>query len=130
MSYKDPSAVFYAAGGGVKVDPNDPAFDPSGLNGTAPATDKPKIYLFSNSRSGDGAAYAMAEDGTVLGSHWCSHPGYMKHDLHDRSDRKATCEAKYPDGYKLVICKLGDLPPDEVWALNQAQAKADKGEQP
>lgn len=121
--YSDPSAV-WATPGGVKVDPNDPAFstDPSvsGEDG------KPAIYLFSNSRDGDGIAYSMAEDGTVLGSHWCSHWGYMRHDLHDRADRKAACEAHYPDGYRLVVLmESGSLPPAEVLERNRQQGEAE-----
>jgi hypothetical protein len=119
------STAAYRNDEGIWIDPNDPAF-------SLPATqedegsDLPKIYLFSNSRNGDGVAYAMAEDGTVLGSHWCSHWGYMRHDLHDRSDRKTACEAHYPDGYAVVVLATpGSLPPVEVLERNRAQVKAD-----
>ena len=41
----------------------------------------PKIFVFSAVGGGDGICYAMAEDGTILGSHWCSHEGYAPGDL-------------------------------------------------
>lgn len=121
--YRVPGAV-WSAPSGVKVDPYDPAFNPD----TAPVgeADKPAIYLFSNSRDGDGIAYAMAEDGTVLGSHFCSHWGYMRHDLHDRADRKARCEEHYPDGYRLVILGQNELPPEAVIERNRKQGEAAK----
>jgi hypothetical protein len=123
MTYRDPSAVWTIPGGGVKIDPNDPAFSP--YPGGPDQNDKPAIYLFSNSRNGDGIAYAMAEDGTVLGTHWCSHWGYMRHDLHDRKDRKAACEAHYPDGYRLVVLtEPGSAPPPEVVERNREQGRA------
>lgn len=121
MTYRVPEAVF-AGPSGVKIDPFDPAFSsdttPQGEAG------KPAIYLFSNSHDGDGIAYAMAEDGTVLGSHLCSHWGYMRHDLHDRTDRRERCEAHYPDGYRLVVLGANELPPAEVIERNRQQGEA------
>lgn len=119
--YSVPGAV-WSAPSGVKVDPYDPAFS---LDVAAVGdADKPAIYLFSNSPDGDGVAYAMAEDGTVLGSHLCSHWGYMRHDLHDRGDRKIRCEEHYPDGYRLVILGARELPPEAVLERNRQQGEA------
>jgi hypothetical protein len=137
--YADPSAVFTVPGGGVKIDPNDPAFELT--VDTCPECGKvdrepdntpqrrycqhvwhqlPAIYLFSNSRNGDGVAYSMCEDGTVLGSHLCSHWGYMRHDLHDRPDRREACQAHYPGGYRLIVLLTpGATPPDDVYERNQ-----------
>jgi hypothetical protein len=81
MGYTHPDAVVTAPSG-VKIDPYDPAFSARTDDPQDPSL--PAVYLFSNTRSGDGPAYSMAEDGTVLGEHWCSHRGYMRHDLHDR----------------------------------------------
>jgi hypothetical protein len=119
--YSVPGAV-WSAPSGVKVDPYDPAFhiQPDGQGDLS----KPAIYLFSNSPDGDGIAYAMAEDGTVLGTHWCSHWGYMRHDLHDRGDRKAACEGHYPDGYRLVVLGACEVPPPEVIERNREQGRA------
>jgi hypothetical protein len=115
---------------GVKIDSGDPAFNLSEtevLN-----TDAPAIYLFSNARDGDGLAYSMAEDGTVLGTHLCSHWGYMRHDLHDRKDRREACEAHYPEGYRIVVLvEPGSLPPPEVLERNRQQGltqESDLGE--
>jgi hypothetical protein len=126
MGYTDPSAVWTVPGGGVKIDPNDPAFTREDDGGEDATPDLPAIYLWSNSPDGDGIAYAMAQDGTVLGSHWCSHWGYMRHDLHDRADRRAACEKHYPDGYRLVVLATArSLPPDEVLQRNRLQGGAD-----
>jgi hypothetical protein len=125
MTYRDPSAVFTAPGSSVKIDPNDPAFHLGDVPEGDPAL--PAIYLFSNSPNGDGPAYAIAEDGHVLGSHWCSHWGYMRHDLHDRSDRRAVAEQHYPDGYRLVVlAEPGSLPPNEVIERNRQLGEAAK----
>lgn len=111
--------------GGVKIDPMDPAF--SLTTNPDQDTDKPAIYLFSSAIDGDGMAYAMAEDGTVLGSHFCSHWGYLRHDLHDRPDRTQTCEAHYPHGYRLVLLtEPGSLPPPIVLERNREQGAASR----
>ena len=80
----------------IAIDPHDPAFSARADDPQDPSL--PAVYLFSNTRSGDGPAYSMAEDGTVLGSHWCSHRGYMRHDLHDRADRLAAIRAPIYNG--------------------------------
>lgn len=126
MGYSDPGAVFEAPGG-VKVDPNDPAYDAAVVGGDPVGPDEaPIVYLFSNSPDGDGVAYAMAEDGHVLGSHFCSHWGYMKHDLHDRRDNGAAMCLHYPDGYRLQVLGPGESPPPEVYARNQALRPTDE----
>lgn len=120
--YSVPAAV-WSTNSGIKVDPHDPAFNLRDVGGVPASADPglPVIYLFSNALDGDGAAYSMAEDGTVLGSHFCSHWGYMRHDLHDRADRKVACEAHYPGGYRLVVLTdPGSLPPPEVLERNRA----------
>jgi hypothetical protein len=118
---------------GIWIDPADPAFnvpDVAAQTTTEGNLALPAIYLFSNSRNGDGIAYSMVEDGTVLGSHWCSHWGYMRHDLHDRPDRKEACEAHYPDGYRLVVLtEPGSLPPPEVIERNRQQGEEAKREE-
>jgi len=87
----------------------------------------PAIYAFSNVRDGDGVAYAMAADGTVLGSHWCSADGYVPHDLAVlagcREDRHETYRAHYPNGYRMEHVPLRDVRTHaglrEAWRLNQ-----------
>jgi hypothetical protein len=97
---------------------------------------KPKIFVFSNVRGGgDGPAYAMAEDGTVLGSHWCSHEGYAKHDLGviegSRPDRHETYAKHYPEGYHMEFVPSSEVPTHAgltaAFALNDLQAKATGG---
>lgn len=96
---------------------------------------KPKIYCFSNVEGGgDGIAYALAEDGTVLGSHWCSHEGYVSGDLGvtegSRPDRHKTYAEHYPDGYEMVFVPARDVPTHEelnrAFKLNQEQGEATK----
>ena len=106
----------------IAIDPYDPAFNDRADD--PQDSSLPAVYLFSTADNGAGMAYSMAEDGTVLGEHFCSHRGYMRHDLHDRPDRKAAIEAHYPDGYRLVVLLgQGEVPPPEVLARNAAQAE-------
>lgn len=93
---------------------------------------KPKIYCFSNVvGGGDGPAYAMAQDGSVLGSHWCSHEGYIPMDLGVtegyRPDRHETYAAHYPNGYEMEFVRSRDIEAHEglqaAFKLNAEQAK-------
>ncbi len=77
-------------------------------------SDRPRIYIFSNVRGGgDGVCYAMAEDGNVLGSHWCSHESYAPIDLgltrDYRPDRHETYTKHYPDGYEMVFVRAAEV---------------------
>lgn len=72
----------------------------------------PVIMCFSNAKGGgEGTAYAMAEDGVVLGSHYCSHQGFVKYDLGvlegRRLDRHEIYQKHYPGGYRMEFV-LGD----------------------
>ena len=67
-----------------------------------------KIFCFSNVQGGgDGEAIAIAEYGTVLGSHWCSHEGFVSGDLGvtegSRPDRHIGYANHYPNGYEMVF---------------------------
>ena len=67
-----------------------------------------KIYCFSNVKDGgDGIAYAMGDDGVVLGSHWCSSEYYVCMDLGvdegSRPDRHIKYAEHFPNGYKMVF---------------------------
>lgn len=75
---------------------------------------KPKIYAFSNVvDGGEGTAYAIAEDGTLLGSHWCSSEFYVPHDLGvtpgSRPDRHQTYASHYPDGYEMEFVPAAEV---------------------
>lgn len=92
----------------------------------------PKIYCFSNVRGGgDGIAYAIAEDGTVLGSHWCSHEIYVPGDLGvtegSRPDRHKAYAEHYPDGYEMEFVPARDVLShpglSEAVRLNEMQAE-------
>lgn len=77
-------------------------------------TARPKIYVFSNVvGGGDGIALAMAEDGTVLGSHWCSCEAYAPGDLGvtpaSRPDRHKTYAEHYPDGYEMEFVRASEV---------------------
>jgi hypothetical protein len=68
--------------------------------------EKPKIFVFSNVvGGGEGICLAVAEDGTVLGSHFCSDEGHAAYDLGavkgSSPDRHRIYEKHYPDGYDM-----------------------------
>lgn len=95
---------------------------------------KPKIFCFSNVRGGgDGTAYAMAEDGTVLGSHWCSNEGFVSYDLGviegSRADRHEHYAKHYPDGYEMVFVPAREVMKHEglrpAIELNKQQGKVE-----
>jgi hypothetical protein len=96
---------------------------------------KPKIFCFSNvTGGGDGIAYAMAEDGTILGSHWCSNEGYVPQDLGvtegSRPDRHLTYAEHYPDGYEMEFVRASEVLAHAglkaAFELNQKQAEQAK----
>ena len=91
-------------------------------------SDKPKIYCFSNAKGGgDGIALAMADDGHVLGSHYCSHEGFVSQDLGvtegTRADRHVHYAEHYPDGYEMEFVAAADVASHPgvtaAYALNQ-----------
>jgi hypothetical protein len=93
---------------------------------------KPKIFVFSSVKDGgDGLAYAMAQDGHVLASHWCSNELFVPQDLGDdrvkNDPQRAELYAKhYPDGYEIEFIKAADLDEHEgfqaAFKLNQELA--------
>lgn len=95
---------------------------------------KPKIFAFSNVGGGDGIAYAIAQDGTVLGSHWCSDERYVPNDLGvrdgSRPDRHTTYAKHYPDGYEMEFVLACDVRShkdlNEAFRLNKLQAETAK----
>ena len=98
---------------------------------------KPKIFCFSNVvDGGEGMAYAMAEDGTVLGSHLCSHETFVPGDLGvhpgSRPDRHKHFAQHYPDGYEMEFVPSKEVPTHEglqkAFALNKASAPAKEDE--
>lgn len=72
-----------------------------------PPEELPVIMGFNNGgRSGWYSAVSIAEDGSVLGGHCCSHEGYMRNDLGilkgTRDDRhKDDYQKHYPNGYRM-----------------------------
>lgn len=82
-------------------------FNPHGK----PVEELPVIYGFNNGGSpGWYDAALLAEDGTYLGGHVCSHEGYMPHDLGvlegSRPDRHEDFQKHYPDGYRMQFVGL------------------------
>ena len=71
-----------------------------------PVEELPVIYGFNNGGSRDFlSARLIAEDGTQLGGHCCSHESYMEYDLGiiegSYPGRHETFRAHYPDGYRM-----------------------------
>ena len=78
-----------------------------------PEEDLPVIYGFNNGGSSCWySAVLLAEDGTALGGHCCSHEGYMPSDLGvlegTRPDRHETFLKHYPDGYRMEFVSYKD----------------------
>jgi hypothetical protein len=83
-----------------------------------PLEELPEIMCFSAmANGGDGIAYALAEDGAGLGSHWCSHEGYVSHDLAVLEgchiSRHETYKEHYPNGYRMRFILSKDVKSDE-----------------
>ena len=75
---------------------------------------KPKIFCFLNTvRAGEGVAYAMAEDGTVLATHLCSSERFVSHDLGVIDGCSPTkhivYRQHYPDGYDMEFVLTKDV---------------------
>lgn len=99
-----------------------------------PVEDLPVIYGFNNGvSSGWFSAVLLAQDGRCLGSHLCSHEGYMEHDLGilegSRPDRHEVFRAHYPEGYRMEFVSMKDVPGhvglNEAYRLNQ-EARANE----
>jgi hypothetical protein len=96
-----------------------------------------KIYCFSNMvNGGEGIAYAIGDDGVILGSHWCSDEGYVPHDLGviegSRLDRHKTYKEHFPDGYEMEFVRSSEfnnhIGLQEALKLNQLQEQELKSE--
>ena len=78
-----------------------------------------KIFVFSAVGGGEGPCYAMAEDGTVLGEHWCSHENFAPGDLgvtpDRRPDRHVTYREHYPNGYEMEFIPAANLAAHEAF---------------
>jgi hypothetical protein len=92
----------------------------------------PVIYGFNNGGSpGWYSGVLLAEDGTGMGGHVCSHEGYMRHDLGilegSRPDRHEKFREHYPDGYRMDFVSSGDVLShpglEAAYQKNQALAK-------
>jgi len=91
----------------------------------------PVIYGFNNGGSpGWFSAVLLAEDGTGLGGHVCSHEVYMPGDLGiiegSRPDRHETFREHYPEGYRMEFVSYKDVlsHPGLSAAIEKANAKA------
>ena len=75
---------------------------------------KKKIFVYSNAvGGGEGPCYAIAEDGTCLGSHLCSNENFARSDLGvidgSRPDRHKGYAKYYPGGYTMEF-----VPSDKI----------------
>lgn len=102
-----------------------------------PEEELPVIYGFNNGGS-DGwySAVVLAEDGTCLGSHVCSHEGWMRYDLGIyagyREDRHENdYKVHFPDGYRMDFVPSGEVKTHEglrkAYELNQQKRKDSEG---
>ena len=142
MGYTYPDAVFTAPGGGVKIDPYDPAFSARTDDPQDPSL--PAVYLFSNTPGGDGPAYSIAEDGTVLGHLVRADRGETIRAVVkvtgtttlDAGGTPGTVYLKHgalivahpinKNGYRpVVLMGEGEVPPPDVMERNRRQAEQD-----
>jgi hypothetical protein len=95
----------------------------------------PVIYGFNNGGGGDmWFAQLIAQDGTALGSHCCSHEGFMPGDLGiiegTRPDRHEGFRRHYPDGYRMEFVPGSEVKRHaglkEAFRLNRANRKPAK----
>lgn len=96
-----------------------------------PLEELPYIIGFNNGgQTGWLQAVAIAQDGTYLGSHICSHEGYMPADLGiiegARPDRhRDDYQPHYPDGYRCRFVSYEAVDNDELlkaaWELNKVK---------
>lgn len=102
-----------------------------------PIEELPVIYGFDNGGpEGFRSAVLIAEDGTGLGGHLCSHEWYMYGDLGilegSRPDRHETFKAHYPDGYRMDFVPYDDVHKHQALNLaferNKAASTADQSE--
>lgn len=96
-----------------------------------PVDELPVIYGFNNGGSpGWFSGALIAEDGTWLGGHLCSHEAYMYGDLGiregSRPDRHEEFQKHYPDGYQMDFVPYADVPGHA--ALNQAFKRSEATE--
>ena len=100
-----------------------------------PVEDLPVIYGFNNSGSRNFlTAQLIAEDGTGLGSHLCSHESYMPGDLGvlegTREDRHEGFRKHYPDGYRMHFIGLDNVRShpglDEAYRKNQEKRREEE----
>lgn len=94
-----------------------------------PVDELPFIIGFNNGGSrGMLQAVLIAEDGTFLGGHGCSHECYMRHDLGilegTRPDRHETFRKHYPDGYRMGFVSHENFP--NCLELHAALKRADE----
>ena len=104
-------------------------YNPNGL----PTHELPIIFGYNAGGSpGWYDGVLLAQDGTYLGGHSCSHEGYMPHDLGilegTRPDRHEGFRAHYPNGYRMDFVPYDDVLSHKLlgdaYALNQLARQA------
>ena len=91
----------------------------------------PIIFVWCNNCSpGWHGVQAMAEDGTGLAGHICSHHGFIPHDMGFDPDgwKRDLYAAHYPNGYHLLFVEDPRNHPGlmAAYALNQKMAEKAK----
>lgn len=86
-------------------------FNPNNI----PDENLPIIYGFNNGQYGnDAQGVLVTEDGEIVGSHICSHEGFMLGDLGiiegSAPHRHEVFKKIYPDGYRMEFVSLNRVP--------------------
>lgn len=108
-----------------KPDPNDFRYSLQfGMFSVGDTDDStPVIHLFSNSKTGNGEAMALAEDGSVIAFATCSSRAYLRWDLHDDPDSLVAAKVRgyYGPNHRIFVHPVDDPTPpaevlDRMWA--------------
>lgn len=78
-----------------------------------------KLYIVGPESNGEGL-YTLVEDtGRGIASHFCSHAGYARGDLHDRRDERKEKWKKEFGEYEILMIGDDELTRDELLKRNE-----------
>lgn len=79
-----------------------------------PTEGKPKVYLVIEGRTpiGDVSGMLVTPEDGPLWAHTSSHLDWLRHDLLVAGGHQEALDAKYPDGYDVVLIDGTPLPAD------------------
>jgi hypothetical protein len=83
-----------------------------------------KLYVDGPDDRGEGIYHLVAETGEHLASHYCSHAGFARFDVHDRrADLIKEWRLRFGE-YQVIIIGEDDMTPEELQHRNYAYEQA------